>query len=105
MVIEIGTDGSPAVIGAHGELDLSSVDQLRGAVNTCLAGSPPGLVIDCRRISFVDSSGIRTLLEARQAGDEAGISLIIVPSDRLLKVAATLGLTDRLNFGVMPDQA
>lgn len=60
--------GDTVVIVAEGELDLLGAPVLAEAV-------PPGdeaLVIDLASVGFMDSSGLRALLEARQACLESG---------------------------------
>jgi anti-sigma B factor antagonist len=60
--------GDAIVIVAQGELDLVGAPVLIDAVPE---GDEP-LVIDLEAVGFMDSSGLRALLEARRKGLEAG---------------------------------
>jgi anti-anti-sigma factor len=54
---------------------------------------PGPTVIDCHAVEFIDSSGLRALLEARRRADRDGDQLILrQPSEvvrRILKITAT----------------
>jgi anti-anti-sigma factor len=61
-----------------GEIDIGTVDQLRGALH--LALDEPGvgrLLLDFEPLRFLDSSGIATLIGAYRAAGERGIRLRI----------------------------
>jgi anti-anti-sigma factor len=61
-----------------GEIDVSTVDRLRDALN--LALNEPGVgrvLLDFEPLRFLDSSGIATLVGAYRAADERGIRLRI----------------------------
>jgi anti-anti-sigma factor len=65
-------------MSAIGEIDISTVDQLRSALH--LALDEPGVgrvLLDFEPLRFLDSSGIATLVGAYRAADERGIRLRI----------------------------
>lgn len=53
------------VIRIRGELDLSQVPELAAAVHAAYADSPGEIVIDCAALTYLDSSGIYLIAEAR----------------------------------------
>src|SRR4051812_2729496 len=56
------------VVAPTGEIDLATVDELRAAVE--LARATAGLVIlDLRGVTFIDSAGIRLVVEAAREGE------------------------------------
>jgi anti-sigma B factor antagonist len=77
----------------RGELDLAAAAMLRTRVEAA-AGS--GLIIDLREVTFIDSSALRELLNARQALELCGSRLVLsgVPASvrRLLAMTGTTGL-------------
>ena len=86
-------DGPTVVIAVTGDLDIATADQLFREANEALrAGAPTTLVLDLAGVSFLDSSGIGTLVELRNvAGDTGGALLLRNPSDRtrrLLQITA-----------------
>jgi anti-sigma B factor antagonist len=78
------------VIVADGELDLLGAPALAAALPT--SGDGP-VLIDMARVGFMDSSGLRALLEARQACLEAGRPFAIArPSDAVRRVLELVDL-------------
>ena len=58
-----------------GEIDLSTCDELRAAIYGSLADAgTTGLIIDLDRVTFLDSIGIRTLVQGRARAASAGIT-------------------------------
>jgi anti-anti-sigma factor len=58
-----------AVFTIEGELDLASADRLREALEAAIQDGANGIVFDLAHCSFVDSSGLAVLLEARKTLD------------------------------------
>ncbi|MEX0873644.1 MAG: anti-sigma factor antagonist [Actinomycetota bacterium] len=84
-------DASATTISLSGELDVAAAPD---AVNRLKQLVPPtggSLVIDLAGINFMDSSGLRVLLDQRQAAAEGGVNLFLarlsLPVRRLLDVA------------------
>jgi anti-anti-sigma factor len=73
--------GTPAegkiVIGVVGEIDLATAPEVAGAVSEALATGTPEIVVDLSQVSFLDSSGIRALVESHHAANEAGARLSV----------------------------
>lgn len=79
------------VIVARGELDLVGAPRLLQAIPA--EGSSP-VVLDLEGVQFMDSSGLRSLLEARQACVDAGRGFAIArPSDAVNRVLELVDLT------------
>lgn len=79
------------VIIAEGELDLVGAPRLLEALPE--DGREP-VVIDLESVGFMDSSGLRSLLEARQACTERGCSFAIArPSDPVQRVLELVDLS------------
>ena len=82
---------SDAGIVASGEIDAHTAPSLAAAID----GAGPDVALDLSGVEFVDSSGLRVLIDAHQRLDEAGGALRIVsPSDpvrRLLEISGVDG--------------
>lgn len=80
-----------------GELDLVSADLLERQVETLRQAFDP-IVLDLRRVNFIDSTGLRLLLSLRNAAKREGQDLILVPGprrvQRIFDLTATRGLFD-----------
>jgi anti-sigma B factor antagonist len=90
--------GSLVVVSPDGEIDLATVDLVRAAVE---AERAPGdeLVIDLRSVSFMDTSGLRYILELndRAQRDRFQLKLVRGPS-ALQRVFTVSGLEGKLPF-------
>ncbi|MGH8924727.1 MAG: STAS domain-containing protein [Acidimicrobiia bacterium] len=80
-----------ALLRASGEIDLATVDLLDMAVGNALQQGLNQVVIDMTEVSFMDSTGIRSLLTNSERINEAGGKMSIVLSGG--PVARTLAVT------------
>jgi anti-sigma B factor antagonist len=86
-------DGVP-VIGAEGEVDLGTVDQLRKAASELVRQRPATLIFDLRKVTFIDSSGLGILVAARkQLGGEFETVTIVTDQPAVLQSLEITGLT------------
>jgi anti-anti-sigma factor len=83
------------VVRAAGEIDMSTVDLLRRELDTARAEAATTLV-DLSGVTFIDSTGLRLLLEASHSSAVSDWGFFIVrPSEavrRLLDVSGTADL-------------
>jgi anti-anti-sigma factor len=78
-----------------GEFDLSEVHTFRETVTAGFVHDGYSVVLDLSEITFLDSSGLRAILEARHAALARGASLVLMgPSEAVEKVLELTGLTD-----------
>ncbi len=89
-----GRTGSAIVLVLDGELDVATAPQLVAAVAEAVGvpGSEP-LFLDAAKVSFMDSSGIRALLESQERAEEAGRRFALVrPSGPVTRVLDLVNL-------------
>jgi anti-anti-sigma factor len=60
---EIGPTGSDVTLVVSGELDMSTIDRLTGLVDTHLRRRVDCLILDLSDLAFMDSTGLRLLIE------------------------------------------
>ncbi|HET8659631.1 MAG TPA: STAS domain-containing protein [Micromonosporaceae bacterium] len=104
-MLDVRTETADAVVVVcvHGEVDLDTEAQLAGALRDAIATHQAGeLVVDLAGVPFLDSSGVRALLQARAAAAERGMSMRVRnPQDlvaqvlRITLVAELFGLPSR----------
>jgi anti-anti-sigma factor len=93
---------STARAGTHtlaltGELDIDSASKLEEAVReVCASGT--GLVIDLRKVTFMDSTGLRVLILAGTLCEEMGHELRIIPGEDIQRILEISGLDRVLPF-------
>lgn len=94
FAIRTGPEWDATVITVSGELDLASADQLDEAVRHAEESTTTRwIVVDLEDVSFLDSTGLSMLLEARKRARENGNRLRFVRS-RHDQVKRLLSLTE-----------
>lgn len=82
------------VLRVSGEIDAHSAPDLAAH----LGGVAEGLRIDMSGVEFMDSSGLRVLIEAHQAAEAAGNRLVLVaPGRAVSRIIEVSGLSDHLH--------
>ena len=92
-------DGDPigtVVIALSGELDLTSADQLDGAIRDAEETANGWIVVDLSEVSYIDSTALSVLLHAKRRSDGR---FSCIPSNhdavtRLLEVTGTTKMLD-----------
>ncbi|MBW3607560.1 MAG: STAS domain-containing protein [Actinobacteria bacterium] len=94
--VAVGHD--EVVVAVRGELDLQSADVLEHEVAALHSAGHDRIVIDLRRTEFIDSTGLRVLIDLRNAAERAGrhLSLVRGPRgvQRIFELTATGPLFD-----------
>jgi anti-anti-sigma factor len=95
--------GTALVVEVHGEIDLSTADGVRAATD---APQAQRLVLDLRGVDFMDTSGIRLVVELMRAEDAGGPQLALVAdTPPVLRLFDMAGLTSRLRLASSVDEA
>jgi anti-sigma B factor antagonist len=68
-------DDAGVLLRLSGDLDMSCSPQLAEAIGSCILMLPNQLVLDMNGVSFVDSTGLRVLLDGRRLANERGVPL------------------------------
>jgi anti-sigma B factor antagonist len=88
------------VVTAEGELDLVGAPRLLEAIPG--PGDEP-VVLDLGSVGFMDSSGLRSLLEARQACLDGGRAFALArPSDAVQRVLELVDLSSEFDVVELP---
>lgn len=74
------------VVEARGEIDLYSSPQLREAILKACKAKKQRVGINLSEVTYMDSSGVATLVEGLQASGGAASFLLVAPSHSVLKV-------------------
>lgn len=93
--LTVSGDGRDIAIA--GDLDSHTAPQLE-AVLTDL-GTAADVKVDITEVGFVDSSGLRVVIEAHRRHEESNSRLVLRnPSDAVARVVEITGLNDHLNI-------
>ena len=91
-----------AILRISGELDLTGAAQLDRCVTDLASNSPDVVVIDLRKVDFMDSTGLRSLLRARALGAEANWVVRLVRGSAPVQKVFELTRVDELFEYVEP---
>ena len=93
--VDVGPDGS--VVAPRGELDIATQGELRAALERQAARG--ALTLDLAGLRFLDTSGLRLILETAEAARRDGFEFTVLPGipavQRLFDVA---GVTELVPF-------
>jgi stage II sporulation protein AA (anti-sigma F factor antagonist) len=100
---ESGRDGETVWVRPVGELDLDTAPRLEAELASVHAGGDPRLVLDLRRLTFMDSTGLRLVIRWDGVAREEGFEFAIVPgSDVVQRVIKLTGMDDQLTMTEPP---
>jgi len=102
MLLPPGDAPSIQVDTAHlevrGDLDYQSSGDLRSRIDRAFDLARTHVVLDCSRVRFTDTGGLRLLLEATRAGEARDVRFVIAdPSRSLRHLLRLAGLTEFLH--------
>ena len=82
------------VITLTGDLDAHTAPQLDEAVDAALGAGDGDLVLEMASVGFVDSSGLRSMIRARNDGGPDRKVVIRRPSPATLRLLEVTGMTE-----------
>ena len=75
MSCEIRHEGDMAIVALSGDIDLESLPKVRTALLDCV-GLKQGVLVDMADVSYIDSSGVASLVEAFQTARKSDTNLV-----------------------------
>jgi anti-anti-sigma factor len=97
--VTIDRDGDVLRVRLSGDIDLADIDALNAALAPELQGRTSGLELDLSAVSFMDSTGVRWVLQLQQAVIGGGGDLEVVDvSEPVRQLFSIVGLLD--HFGI-----
>ena len=104
FAVDVQRRDDVAIVKPHGELDLATVETLRGALDGI--EDARRLVLDLRGLTFIDSTGLHVLVALDERAQRDGFQLAIVapaaPADQAIQLS---GLDRALPFAAADDAA
>ena len=108
LTIRSQRDGAAHVLTLAGELDLAGAPDVEEELR-CIEETTARLttiVIDLRDLTFIDSTGLRLLVEANHRANAATYRLVLLrPRDRVFRVCQIAGIDTLLPFQPAPAEA
>ena len=99
LSLETSVAGGAAVVALSGELDLAGAAVLERELERLEDDSPGAIVLDLRRVEFMDSSGLRLIAVAMQRAQAGRRRFALVPGrDQVMRVFDITRMRERLEF-------
>jgi anti-anti-sigma factor len=96
---EVVRDGEAARVRAIGELDMAAAPALAAEIAQLRQAGCPRVIVDLSELSFLDSSGLRLLLDCHAEARRDGHTVALIPGPRAVqRVFELTGTTEHLPF-------
>ena len=106
LEVDISRAGSADVFDVRGELDAASALGLAGPLTDIANDGDGAVVLDLSELSFMDSTGMSVLLNARRRLTRQGRQLLVVcPSGPVMRLFELTSLIDTLRVHPSKDAA
>ena len=102
FLLDLTHHGAYAVVRADGELDIAALPRLQACVRRAARRSPR-VVVDLRRVEFMDSFVLSALISLQKKSETAPWSLHCVPGSRIQRVLDLADARDLLRW-ISPEQ-
>ena len=100
LSVSTQSDDARVVVALAGELDLHEAKRLSVAMSEVLTGPITAIEVDVRKLTFIDSAGIRAVLIARAEAKRLGVAFRLWGAStavgRIMKIA---GVQDLMSGG------
>jgi len=98
FLVEVVRSGRVSRIDCAGEFDIAAGDAFYDAVRQALIDRPDMVVIDCSKVTFIDSIGMRALMHTADLCRASNATLTLEMSPVMLRVFETVGITELFNL-------
>ena len=99
FLIRTAEQADSYTVMCSGEIDSSATRALRDATLLALNSRCPLIVVDLRAVTFMDSTGVSSLLLARKAAEIAGIDLRLIPApERVMRPLEIAGVDQLFEY-------
>jgi anti-anti-sigma factor len=99
LEVTLGHAGQASLVSLRGELDLSTTSKVEQALRQLEEEGASSIVIDLRGLTFLDSSGLRLILDADSRARRDGRRVLLVPGPPEVQRVFRVTLTDaRIKF-------
>lgn len=94
--IEVEPHRETVVVAAHGEIDIATADAVSRRLYEMMEAGFRRVVLDLRGVSFIDSTGLRAVLDAHSSSGVAEVEFMVIPGpeavQRLFELTGTAGV-------------
>jgi anti-sigma B factor antagonist len=106
VVVRVDGPGGSLTIELVGRLDIETTERFDRGIREAIARRPARVVVDFRRVTHLDSTGLRTLILAQRAASANDVEVCLVPgSSQVERVLRTTGVAARFRLVDEPMRA
>ena|SRR5687767_12342162 len=99
FALEVIPDRDRVLVAPMGELDLSTVDEVWERIQQLRRDGVESVVLDLRRLTFMDSTALRLIVRAREMAQQDGFSFALIDGNEVAcRVLDVTGLREHLRF-------
>jgi anti-sigma B factor antagonist len=103
--VEMRNGDQAVLIGVSGELDLASSPELEAELERATSSDLELVVIDLRKLEFMDSTGLSVLVRAHQKATQNGKRFAIVKGpQQVQRLLSLTGVAERLTVVDEPEE-
>jgi anti-sigma B factor antagonist len=103
--VDVRSQGRAAIIAVSGELDLASSPSLEAELQRASGTDSELLVLDLRRLEFMDSTGLSVIVKAHQRLTDEGRDLCLVRgSQQVQRLLDLTGVAERIQLADTPEE-
>lgn len=88
--------GTTHTVVVEGEVDLGTIDEVTEALGSALSAEPEIVVLDLSAVSYMDSTGIHGILDAKARADDQDVRFVVIPSEPVSRLFTLCSLNDLL---------
>jgi anti-sigma B factor antagonist len=98
LELESRSSGDATIIVVRGEIDMATAPKVRDALNDLVDAGASRIVVDCRGLDFLDSSGIGVLIAVRKRLGDDGVLTLEAPQAHVRKVLELTGVNEHVEI-------
>lgn len=91
-MVDVREEDGTAVIFVSGDLDMTSANQARAAIDAALGRQPGSVILDASGLKYIDSSGIALLALMARKAQEVQVRNPTLIVRRLLELTGLTGV-------------
>jgi anti-sigma B factor antagonist len=105
LTINLRRDKDRAVVEMQGELDMANAPLLQAKIESDELGSAKTVVLDLQELTFLDSTGLRVILAARELCWRRGQEFAVTPgSQQVQRLLSVTGVGEHLRTIAEPGE-
>ncbi len=105
LQVDVRQEAGRAIVTLVGELDMANASLFQDALDGDALATSTAVVLDLQQLQFIDSTGLRIILAARERCRERGQEFAVTPgSDQVQRLLSVTGVGEHLRTVATADE-